>query len=226
MACPAKTLAFTAYSTWKCLDGVTVCDNKTRSNEREPMRDVQFEKGTELQWKEIDSGHRKSPPNPGRKMVLPSPSFSTWLNHTTTLECELKNLRDQSAAVQKSKPAGMFCLHVHQSLKHWRQESGDERSSSFLALQVTDTIRKSSTGDSCWNCPVTFLFTAADWQVCGKRLADRIWDWQGFTDTCEKKVEKRPEGGWNDVGEENVYDNSSSGTVLSSFSCTSIVVIT
>lgn len=56
--------------------------------------------------------------------------------------------------------AGQGVLSPHapepQTLAGRLQESGDERSSSFLTLQVADTIRKSSTRDTWVNGRVTF----------------------------------------------------------------------
>lgn len=79
-------LPLAAYSTWKCFYGVTMWDNNSRANDIEPMSNARFQKGTELEWEEIDSSHIKEPPSPCRKMAGRSSSFSTWLNHTLCLK--------------------------------------------------------------------------------------------------------------------------------------------
>lgn len=61
------TLSLAAYSTWKCCNSVILHDNKTLTNETDPMRGVRFKRAErEPQWKEIASDHRKTR-SPDRK---------------------------------------------------------------------------------------------------------------------------------------------------------------
>lgn len=82
-------------------------------NETEPMS---AQKGTELEWGEIDSSVRKSAVSRqenGSALLL----IFHLVNPYVLPECKVENLRDQSAALQKSKQLWMFCLHAPGSQK-------------------------------------------------------------------------------------------------------------